>query len=812
MISDLKFAVRQLRKSPVFTITAVLTLALGIGANTAIFTLFDSILLRPLPFPQPDRLVKIASGFSDSGGYFPKGWIGVLGEQSASFAAMSGFGPDAESNVGDANSSTRAFGAQVMANALDTLEIHPALGRFFSPADALAGGDPLVVLSYGYWQQHFGANPEIIDQTVRIDGTSRRVIGVMPANVRFPYDDTQFVTPVTFNGGDPLDAWKIFDLRSFGRLRPGVTPAQAQADLHRLHPLLLSRFPWRMPDNWAKDTQVVPLLESQVGAMRPRLLLLFSAVGFILLIACANVANLMLARAAGREREIAMRSALGASSMRLVRQLLTESVVLGALAGAVGLMAAVASLHALMRLLPADTPRLGDVSMRWPVFLFGAAASLATGFLFGLIPALRLALPGLRQSLTSGSRTVAGKAGRFRLSMTLVMGQIALSVVVITAAGLMLRSLWSLSQANPGFQTERIVTAEVSLDATACRTKGFCHFFFETLLDRARGIAGQEGVALTNELPLSGNQGSFVYDAEGHPRDARQEAMPATGRVVSPAYLATLGVRLLRGRLLTPQDMAGSSRAVVINQNMVEHLWPHQDPLGQHINNVRNEKVPGVWKVDDGQVVVGVVSNTREGSLAESFGDEVYLPMTPANEQPVMYVLLRTHASTQEAAAQLRRTVATIDQQVPVTRVRTLDELVASSESAPRSLTFLLLAFGMVAFLIGGVGVYSLIVYIVSWRTREFGIRLSLGAPRWQILSGVVRQSLLLGLGGSAIGLAVAAAAAQTMRAFLFQVKSVDPVTFCAVPALMTLLALAAAWLPAQRAANVDPVRTLRME
>jgi len=813
MLADLRFALRQLRKSPGFSLMAVLTLALGIGANTSIFTLIDSIMLRPLPFTQQQRLMRISyEGADATAAFFPKGWLRALGEHSASFASVSGFGADAESNVGETSSSDRVFGAEVMANALDTLEIHPVLGRFFSPEDAVASHDPVVVLSYGYWREHFGASPDVISETVRIDGISRRIIGVMPPGVRFPYADTQFLTPVTFRGGDPTDPWSNFDLRGFGRLKPGFTPAQAQGEMRRLQKLLLPLFPWRMPDIWASTTTVVPLLESEVGAMRPRLLLLFGAVGLILLIACANVANLMLARAAGREREIAVRSALGASGGRLVRQLLSESLVLGAVAGAMGLIAAAAGLQGLTTLLPADTPRLADVALRWPVFLFASGVSVITGILFGLIPALRMASPELRESLHSGSRTVAGHAGQFRLSMLLVMGQIALSVVVITAAGLMLHSLWSLSQVNPGFRTDRIVTAEVSLNATACQNKGHCQAFFSTLLDRLRGLTGMEDVALTDSLPLNAQQGNYVYDAEQHPREARQGALMATDRIVSPEYFETLGMKLVQGRLLEDQDASGVSGAVVINQQMANRLWPHENPLGRHLLNVSDEPTPTVWIAKAAVTVVGVVSNTHEGSLAGGFDDEVYLPLTPAKEQPVMYVLLRTRTDTRDAAAALRRAVEEADPQVPVTRVRTLNEVVAASESAPRSLTILLLAFGVLAVVIGSVGVYSLIAYIVSWRTREFGIRLALGAQRWQIIHGVVRQSLLLASAGSVLGLAAAAAVAQMMRAFLFGVNAIDPVTFCAVPVLMIMLALMAAWIPARRAASVDPMRTLRME
>ncbi len=809
MLNDMKFALRQLRKSPGFTLTAVLTLAMGIGANTAIFSLVDSIMLRPLPFPQQDQLARI--GYSTGNvSFFPKGWIRALGEHSESFSAISGFGADAEANVATTDSSERAFSAEVMASAFDTLGIHPVLGTFFTPNEAVAGRDLVVVLSYGYWQQRFGQDPDVIGRTIRIDGIPRRIIGVMPAGVRFPYADTQFVTPVAFKGGDATDPWRDFNLHAFGRLKAGIAPAQAQAEMRRLHAVLLPLFPWRMPDIWASDATVVSLLESEVGATRPRLLLLFAAVGLILLIACANVANLMLARAAGRQREMALRGALGASSRRLIRQLLSESLVLGAMAGIAGLLVAAASLRGLVGLLPADTPRLSEISLRWPVFLFAAAVSLLTGFLFGLFPAHKMASPDLQGMLRSSSRGVAGRASQFRLSMALVVGQIGLSVVVITAAGLTLHSLYRLLRVDPGFQTERVMTAEVSLDAASCRQKGKCSEFFATLLNEVRGIAGMEAIALTDSLPLSGRDDNYVYDAEGHPRDARQGALLATGRMVSPDYFATLGMQLKQGRLLADEDRSGASHAVVINQSMAERLWPHQDPLGRHILDVTDESVPGVWNGNAASVVVGVVGNTHEGSLSGGYGDEIYLPMTIAREQPVMYVVLRTRVSVADAAAELRNAVAKLDPLVPVTRIRSLNEVVAASVSAPRSLAILLLSFGGLALLIGAVGVYSLIAYIVSWRTREIGIRIALGAMRWEIVSEVVKQSLMLAAAGSVAGLVTAALLTRFLRSFLFGISALDPLTFCTVPLVTLLLAMFAASIPALRAASIDPMETLR--
>ena len=813
LLNDLRYAFRQLRKSPGFTVTAILTLALGIGANAVIFTLVDSIMLRPLPFPHQDRLMRITS--SASADIFPKGWIQQLGSHSTTFQSISGYGANTEMNVSSVDSADREFGSVVTVNTFDTLGIHPMLGTFFSKEDAIAGQDREVVLAYGYWRQHFGGNPTILGQRIRIDGVWRTILGVMPAGVRFPYPDTQFVVPVSFKGGDPIEAWQTFDLRALGRLKDGVAPAQAQAELRGLHNILLPLFPWRMPDSWASDMTVVPLLQAEVGAVRPKLLLLFGAVGLILLIACANVANLTLARTNGREREIAVRGALGASSRRLVQQLLTESLILGVLAGTVGLMAAAASLQVFVRLLPADTPRLGNVALHGSVLLFAAIASVVAGFSFGLIPAVkavRTVSSQLLDMLRSGGRSFAGKASQFRLSRFLVIGQIASSVVVITVAGLLLRSLYKLSQVNPGFNTDQIVTAEISLDATACRQNGRCESFFQTLLERARGIEGTQAVALTDSLPMSGWDTNYVYDAEGHPRQARQEASLATGRTVSADYFSVLGLQLLRGRLLTPSDASGASRAAIINQSMAERLWPHQDPIGKHIISVADEATPAVWDPQKASIVVGVVRNAREGSLERGYRDEVFLPMTAMQPHPMMYVMLRTHIPPSEAAAALRRVVAAIDPQVPVTRVRTLNEVVSASVSAPRSLTLLLLGFGVLAVVIGAVGVYSLIAYIVSWRTREIGIRLALGEQRGRIAFGIVKQSLFLAVAGSVAGLLTAIAFTRLLHSFLFEVSPLDPLTFCVVSLLMMLIALAAAWLPARRAASIDPMQALRSE
>jgi predicted permease len=568
-----------------------------------------------------------------------------------------------------------------------------------------------------------------------------------------------------------------------------------------------------MPDIWASDMTAVSLLESQTGQMRPRLMLLFGAVGLILLIACANVANLTLARATAREREIAIRSAIGASGRRLIQQLLSESVVLGFLAGIEGLAAALVSLRIFVRVLPADTPRIGEVSLHAGDILFTLGVSALAGLLFGLIPAIKLASMNLLSTLRVGGRGITTRGASFGISMALVMAQIGLSVVVITSAGLMLHSLYQLSRVDPGFRTGGTVTAEIPLDAGACATKGRCSSFFQSLLENTRTIPGLESAGLVNALPLNGLDNinaTYDYDAKNHPRDARQGALVAAGRVVSPGYFDVLGLHLLRGRLLNAEDASGASHAVVVNERMAQRLWPNQDPIGKHLLDVNDASSPVIWDASKASIIVGVVHNTRTESLSGSFNDEVYLPMSPARELPDMYILLRTHATPAATAEGLRRVVGGIDSQVPVTHVRTLDDVVAGSVAAPRALAILLLAFGTLAVVIGAIGVYSLISYVVSWRTPEIGLRPALGAQRWQIEMAVVRQSLILAGGGCLAGLVGTLAVGRLLHSFLFEVSALDPITICGVLALMGTVAIAAAWIPARRAAAVDPLTAIR--
>ena len=808
---DIRYALRQLNRSKGFAAVAILTLALGIGANTAIFSVIDSILLEPLPFPHQDRLMQLSAG-TDYYNY-PKGWIREYQRRAHTFSSISGFSQNIEYNVTGGGTTGRAFGSTVNANLFDTLGVRPAIGRFFSPEEETQGQDRVIVLGYGFWKEQFGGDPNIVGRTMMLDGMNREIIGVAPAQVRFPDFETQFWIPISFKTGNPYDPWAPMDYQAIGRLRDGVAPNQAQAELRSLHREMLALFPWRMPDNWAADVVVTPLLKSIVGDVRPRLLLLSGAVGLVLLIACANVANLMLARAAARQREMSLRSALGADTRRLVRQLLTESAVLAVISGGLGVLLAAMSINGLKLVLPPDTPRLANLGLHLGVFLFAAGVSILTGILSGLVPAFQSAKRDLQGALRLNAGNVFGHAGRFRISQMLVVGQIALAVVVITAAGVMLRSLYRLANTDPGFHSEQTLTAQISLDRNACTQKGACLAFFDTLLERAQALPGVEAAAMVDALPMTGYDSWYVFDAEDHPRDPRQLALQGSSRTVSPSYFQLMGIRLLRGRWLNRDDESGTTRAVLVSETEANQLWPGKDPIGKHLADVGTQELsPAVMDMNTASIVVGVVSGTHHQGLEKDSGWETYLPITPRTEKPVMNILLRSRLGSAALAASLRDLVLQLNPSVPVTKVRTLRSVVTSSTATPRSLTMLLTTFGALAILVGGIGVYSLISYTVSWRTREIGLRLALGANRLQIAELVLKQSLTLAVMGSVLGIAGAVAVTRLMGRFLFETSPLDPFTYSLVPVLFLLLAVLAAWSPARRAAAVDPMVALRNE
>ncbi len=805
--ADLRFALRQLRRTPGFSTIAILSLALGIGVTTAIYSLIDSILLRPLPFPQQENLVQIS-------GYYPKGWVRAVQNQSRSLASLLSYSPSLEHNILTNSGPNRVFAATITTNAFDVLGLHPQLGRTFHSNESEAGQDHVVILSNAWWQQDFAANPQVIGQTLSVDGQPHTIIGIMPAGISFPDAATRFWLPVSFKPGDPIDPWAIFSGQMIGRLRPGVTPAQAQAELRTLHPQLLRLFPWPMPDSWYADVTAKPLLESIVNNARPKLFLLLSAVALILLITCANVANLMLARAQTRTHEVAVRGALGASPRRLMRQMFTESLTLGLLSGGLALLVALAGLRILTLLLPADTPRLAGASLSPASLFLIAALSIVTSLLFGLAPAMRLRPLKLQHALRTSQANQSPSRQQFRLSSLLVVGQVALSVIVIVGAGLLLHSLWRLLHVDTGFETSNIVTARIPLDPAACADQDAarkCSAFFTTLLERAQALPGVHQAALVSNLPMTGFDQGFAYDLEDHPRSPQQSPDQGSSRTVSPAYFHLLGISLLRGRLLDLADQSGTSHAVVINKEMADHYWPAQNPIGKHLEWVGLEARQGVLDAN-AFTVVGVVGNTRHEAFDQAPGNEMYVPMAPTLLTPEMSLLLNSSATPQSQSIAIRNLVHSLNPTVPVLDIQALNEVVNLSAKSQRSLTILLLAFAALAVSVGTIGVYSLITCMVNSRTRELGIRLALGATRAQIISLVLRQGLILATAGCLLGLTIAALSSHLLNSFLFATSPLDPLAFAAVPVLLLLLALIAAWQPARKAASIQPMDSLRAD
>jgi predicted permease len=541
---------------------------------------------------------------------------------------------------------------------------------------------------------------------------------------------------------------------------------------------------------------------------------LLSAVALVLLITCANVANLLLARAAKRTREIAVRRALGASERRLMRQMLTESLLLGLIAGGFGSLLAMAGLHGLKLLMPVDTPRLAEAVVHGSSFLLVAGLSILTSLIFGLAPALRLRASHLQQSLKANEANQSSTREQFRISSILVVGQVALGVIVIVGAGLLLHSLWRLLHVDPGFNTAKIVTARVPLDGDACGEKDVkrkCTAFFHTLLERAQGIPGVQDVALVSTLPMKGYDEGFPYDIEDHPRSPRQSPDQGSSRTVSPSYFHLLGIQLLRGRLLNETDEGGNSHAVVINKEMADHYWPSQNPVGKRIEWLGEESQKGVLD-SNAFTVVGVVSNTRHESLDVGPGYEMYVPMAQGLVGAEMSIMLSSADTADSTANAVRGLVHSVDPTVPVLDIQALTEVVQVSAKSQRSLTILLFAFAVLALGVGMIGVYSLIAYMVNCRTREMGIRLALGATRSQIVSLVLRQGIFLVGAGCIVGLAIAAMAGRLLRSFLFATSPLDPVAFALVPILLMILAVVAAWEPARRAASIQPMESLRSE
>jgi putative ABC transport system permease protein len=808
LAADVRYALRTLRRNPGFAIVVLLTLALGIGANAAIFSVVDAVLLQPLPYHDADRLMVIwgdlkRPGLNDiptsAGEYVDYRDRSHAFEQVAAYDTV-GF------NLTGGGEPERVEGAVVTTTLFALLGGAAQIGRTFVAAEDQPGRDDVVVLSHSLWTRRFSANPAIVGQTIPVDGRPTQVVGVMPAAFQFPDRSIEIWKPFL------LDAEALSDnnrgshgYTALARLKAGVSRQQAQADLNAVTAAFKAEHPGNYRNGFGAWLR--PLREEVVGDTGRPLVMLLGAVAVVLLIACANVANLLLARAASRRKEIALRTALGASRGRLVRQLMTESVLVSAIGGLIGLGLAAWGVDLLVASAPDSIPRIQEVGVDARVAGFTALVSLATGLVFGLAPALRASRAPLNDALKEGGRAggggVHGFAGR-----ALVVSEVALSLVLLIAAGLLIHSFTRLQDVAPGFDSSRLLTLRLSLPESRYTTFHKGQSFFDEFFAGLRRSPGVRGVAATNALPFSGLGGSRTFHVEGREEKRPEDQPEEQLRIVTDGYFSAMGIPIVAGREFTERDSLTQPRVAVVNDALARKHWPHESPIGKRVSFSTNE--PHWYEI------VGVAGNIKHRALEAADRPELYVPY----RQPLfagwtvrpMYVMVRTSADPVSTAAMVRHEVARLDRDQPISDVRTMDERIGRSLSSRRFSMVLLALFAGLALTLAAVGIYGIVAYSVTERTHEIGVRVALGAQRRDVMAMVVGQGMAMTVAGTAIGVAASAALARLMSSLLFGVSTVDPVTFVAIPLLLIAVALAACYVPARRATRVDPLQTLRSE
>jgi predicted permease len=802
-VADIGFGARTLRKSLAFTAIAAFTLALGIGANTAIFSLVNGILLVPLPYPEPDRLVSIT-------GAYPEGALVAMREQVHTMD-VGAYAEGHDLNLTGRGEPVRLTATLMSAELFSILKAHAELGRVFEHGEDVPGKDNYVILSHALWQQQFQGDATIIGSPIELEGVGREVVGVMPADFRFPSAKTQIWVPLHNDPGSVSTYWAGDYMPVIGRLRPEATMRQAHAEIRMFQAHAGALFPWPMPASWNADVSVVPLQNGMVADVRLRLLLLLAAVGMVLLIACTNVANLTLSRTATREKEFALRAAMGAGRRRIMRQLLTESVLLASIGGLLGLAFALEGLAFLKSLLPADTPQLMTVHMDWRVLAFTAGLAILTGIFVGLAPALQVSRGALITSLKSGGRGTAVSVSQ-RLRSALVVSEIALAVLLVIAAGLMIRSFWALSHLNPGFHPEHILTARITPDESFCDDALRCLTFYRTVLDKVQSLPGVSGAAFVNTLPLGGRVSKRSLNIENHVDPPGETAPLFWLNVVTPDYFRVMGIPVLSGRGFEDSDVSGAPVAVVTAET-ARRFWPDQNAVGKHIRLLDDK---------DWRTIVGVISDVRAYDLQHNaptwIDGTAYVPYNPLatleNKRvpSEMTIAIRSTTEGSQLAALLRESVASRSNEVPVSEVQTMDAVVSGAVSTPAATTSLFVAFASLALALGIIGIYGVLSYLVSQRTRELGLRVALGAQRRDVLYLVMKEGAKFSLTGIAIGLVSAVLVTRLMASELYGVSPLDPLTYLAVALVMAAVAFLACYVPTRRAMRVDPVVALRYE
>ena len=809
---DIRYSFRMLRKSPGFTAVAVLALALGIGANSAIFSVVNAVLLEPLPYAKPDRLVRLfVAGTSQSKEPVIKSVsypdFVDLREQNSVFEEMA---------IIDGTSLIMAEGveperlqcAMVSASLFPLLGVHTVEGRAFTSEEDRPGGPPVVLLSSGLWQRRFGSSLDILNQTITLSKNSYTVIGILPPDFKMPsnltgsrsFDLWMPVMPSAYKRTRDMNRYE-----SYARLKPGVTLEQAQTELTAIAASLEQQY---QDSNKGKAMRIVPLNDLVVRNSRATLLVLFGAVGVVLLIACANVANLMLARATSRSKEIAIRAAMGATRRRIIQQLLIESAALALLGGAVGLLVALWSVDALVALQPVGLPRVDEIGINLNVALFTIGLSLLTGLLFGLAPALHVSKPDLATTIKEGSGSASASAASNRIRSLLVVSEVAMALVLLVGAGLLIKSFWRLQHVDPGINPTNLLTFQLSIPQTEYATPQQTKDFYQQLTDRLQSLPGVQSAAAVNILPLGGGFSCDSFTRDDRPLKSGDEPC-AEYRSVTPDYFRAMGIALLAGREFTDRDQQTSAPVAIINEALARQFWPDENPIGMRLTPDTGEHVS--------REIIGIVKDIKHFGLDIETAPELYVPHFQDPWPRSMTMVLRTQGDPMSLSAAVRSEVKEMDKALPVLNIRSMDQLLSRSVAEPRFRTVLLGGFAALALLLASLGIYGVIAYSVSQRTREIGIRMALGAQMPDIMRMVVRQGLLLTSAGVAIGIACAFVLTRVLltgvlSSFLYQVSVTDTMIFVAIPLILIGVALGACFVPARRATKVDPMIALRYE
>jgi putative ABC transport system permease protein len=806
---DLRYGARMLLKKPGFTLIAVFTLALGIGANTAIFSVVNAVLLRPLPFKNPEQLFTLRERYPDLGEATPAaGNYRDWQAQNRVFAQMAIYDPYRKFNLTHEDRPERIAGAAVSASLFAVLGVGPARGRVFLPEEEQPGRDQVVIVSHELWRRRFASDPDMVGKTITLDGVNRTVIGVMPEGFQFPggsgtYNRIHTPPPAELWAPLALDAarWgqrSSHYLSAIARLKPEISIEHAQTEMDAIQQRLKQQYP---NDAVGSHVNIVPLMAQVVGAARPALLILWGAVALVLLIACVNVTNLLLSRATARKKELTIRAALGASRLRVIRQLLTESLLLALAGGAIGVILATWGIEALSAIIPDDFPRRQEIAIdRW-VFGFTLLVAALTSLIFGLVPALQSSRTDLTASLKEGGRSASEGGPRNRARSLLVMTETALALVLLVGAGLLIQSLLRLERVNPGFNPERVLTMELSLSQVRY-PRAQRAAFIQRLVERVRAVPGVSSVGASTHIPLAGGNSNWAVGIEGRP-SSPGTPNNADYRAVTPEYFNALGIPLVKGRVFSDRDGPESPRVFVINETMARRFFPNEDPLGKRLR---------LGYSDDTGEIVGIVGDVKHIGLDAKVREEVYSPYYQPPFWLDITLVARATGDPMSLASAVRNEVRAVDKDQPVTSIRTMESVVAGSVAQHRFRTLLLGLFGAIALLLAAVGIYGVISYAVTQRTQEIGIRIALGAQPRDVLRLVVRQGMWPALAGLGAGLIGAFGLTRLMKDMLFVVRADDPVTFALVTVLLAAVALLACYIPARRATRVDPMEALRCE